>query len=408
MSVDFNISLTDTQNKIKKECIDWFNSESRKKNEPVFPILGISGSGKSTLISFIISEINLKDEEVRFVAFTGMASLVLVRKGLSACTIHRLIYDSYEVYDKITKKKKIAFKLKDKLDEKIKLIVVDEGSMVSENMMNELISFHIPIIMLGDYFQLQPIGGQINRFMFNTNYTRLSEPMRQALDNPIVWMANELRNGIRPKYGSYDGKVNVYSKRDFPEECLTDTDQILAGKNNTCDYINKIVRIKYNHIKSRYPVVGDRLICLKNNWEKCISENLLDTFLVNGLLGTVKGIQFIDSNQTYSLDFQPIFMNNTYFTNLLSDTLVFDDINCKDENYIADTFPQVFIRRQKIYLSGMQINKFSYGYCVTVYKMQGSQERKITYIDEVLNRNTYFNHFYTAITRAEEYCDIIM
>lgn len=365
-------------------------------------------SGKSTLLSFIIAELGLQDYEVAYCAYTGMASLVLIRKGLNATTIHRLIYIPVEVLDKETKKTKIIFKLKDNLPSEIKLIVVDEGSMVSEEMMSDLLSFNIPIMMLGDFFQLQPVGGKMNRFMTMTQYGVLDEPLRQALDSPIIWLSDQVRHGNIPKVGTYGDDVRVYHKSDFPEEILIESDQVIAGKNHTCSYLNKLIRIKFKGIKSRYPVDGDRLICVKNNWSKAISEGLLESYLVNGLIGTVSNLYYDNTKKLFKCNFKPIFMENTSFTGLLGDKLVFDDMECKDENHVISDYKSVAVKRHQLYSAGVNIDKFMYGNAITVYKMQGSQEKHITYVDEILRRDIYLNHFYTAVTRAEEKLDIVL
>lgn len=403
-----SITLTDAQNKKKNQIVDWFNSPSRLKNEPVFPLLGCSGSGKSSIIPYILEELNLNKDQVAYCAYTGMASLVLIKKGLSACTCHKLCYIPVEVEDKFTHKKKIIFKKKDELEGDIKLIVLDEGSMINEEMMNDILSFNIPVLMVGDYFQLQPVGGKMNMFMRMTQYGILDKPLRQALDNPIIWISDKLRHNELPKYGNYDNLVRIHRKSNFPEEVLYNTDQVIAGKNSTCDYLAKLIRIKFKKIKSKYPVDGDKLICIRNNWEKQIFENTLDVYLVNGLLGNVKNIRYKEQDKTFTCDFKPTFLENTYFNNLLSDKLTFDNVECKDENYVRDEYKDVAFSRIPLYSSATQINKFMFGDAITVYKMQGSQERHITYIDEVLNRNIYFNHFYTAVTRAEEELDIVM
>ena len=366
-------------------------------------------SGKSTIISYIVSELNLKEEEVAYCAYTGMASLVLIKKGLNACTIHRLIYIPVEIYDKVEKRKKTIFRKKTKEElNGIKLIVVDEGSMVNDDMMEDLLSFNIPIIMLGDFFQLQPVGGKINRFMLMKQYGVLDKPLRQALDNPIIWIADRLRHGIVPKIGSYgDGLVNVYSKHDFPEEILHDTDQIIAGKNKTCNKLNKFIRIRFQNTKSMYPVEGDKLICVRNDWDQMITERV-DTYLVNGLIGTCSGIEYDNVKEIFKLNFKPSFMDKTLFMNLIGDKLVFDDPDCKDENFVKDYYKDIAFNRFEIYSKGLTIDKFMFGNVITVYKMQGSQERHITYYDEVLRKDIYYNHFYTAVTRAEEKLDIIL
>lgn len=185
--------LTDKQNYAKNSCVYWY----KNKTKPTFTIAGVAGSGKSTIIEIIIEEMGLDKKNVRYCAYTGMASNVLIRKGNPATTIHKLIYDPIEVQDEKTKRKKIVFKLKETLDEDIRLIVVDEVSMVSQKMLDELLSFGIPILATGDPKQLPPIGSGMNKLLDNPDVF-LDEPLRQALDNPIIYIANLLRQGIKP------------------------------------------------------------------------------------------------------------------------------------------------------------------------------------------------------------------
>ena len=70
-------------------------------------------------------------------------------------------------------KPKKVFALKEKLNKKIKLIVLDEGSMVNKEIGEDLLSFQIPVIVLGDLNQLPPVFG--NPIFFKKSNDRFEE-----------------------------------------------------------------------------------------------------------------------------------------------------------------------------------------------------------------------------------------
>lgn len=397
------ISLTDKQNTIKNNAIEWYNNYTK----PVFTIAGVAGSGKTTLLSFITDELSISLEEIAFCAFTGMASCVLLRKGLPATTIHKLIYIPIEVTDEKTKKKKIAFKLREELDSSLKLIVVDEVSMVNDKMMEELIGFNIPIMVIGDPFQLQPVFGTMNQYL-NKPDGFLDEPLRQALESPIIWLSNEIRHKRKPKAGTMGDEVRIYNKKSFPMEILQDANQIIAGKNATCDRMNKIFRKNFLNIDSLLPKEHEKLICVRNNWNLVCSENGIETFLVNGLLGESTNVKYNKVTKTFELSFRPVFMEDSSFNGITGDLLMFNNPMCKDDDYIEEHYYSTAVARIPMQASNTYINKFQYGYCISCYKSQGSQFPHVLYFDEMLNRSIYYEHFYTAVTRAEERLDIVL
>lgn len=397
------ITLTDKQTKAKNSCLYWY----KNKTKPTFTIAGVAGSGKSTIISIIIQELGLNSNNVKFCAYTGMAANVLIRKGNPATTIHKLIYDPVEVIDEKTGRKKIVFKLKEKLDENIRLIVVDEVSMVSQKMLNELMSFGIPILATGDPKQLPPIGSGMNKLLDNPDIF-LDEPLRQALDNPIIYIANLLRQGIMPDYGSYGGKVNIYRKDAFPSRVIEEADQILAGRNATVDNLNRFYRKNILNKQTFLPTNGEKLICLKNNWDLRIQEKGIENFLVNGLIGIVDEMKIQPRAKVFTMNFKPVYFEVENFRKVIGDSLVFSDPNCKDDYYIQENYNYEYIMRKPFEASQTKINKFTYAYCTTVYKSQGSEFGNVLYYDEVLRRDLYFEHFYTAVTRAKEDLSIVI
>lgn len=397
------ITLTDKQNKGKNDCVYWF----KNKTKPTFTIAGVAGAGKSTLIAFIIEELHLSPENVKFCAYTGMAANVLIRKGNPATTIHKLIYDLVEIIDEKTKKKKIIFKLKEKLDESIRLIVVDEVSMVSQKMLNELMSFGIPILATGDPKQLPPIASDMNDLLSHPDVF-LDEPLRQALDNPIIYIANMLRQGIKPQHGSYGGKVNIYRRDAFPPHIIGDADQILAGRNKTVDNLNKFYRKHVLDKEIWLPTNGEKIICLKNNWDLRICERGIENYLVNGLIGITDNIKVQPRAKTFTIDLRPMYFEKEFFRKAYGDSLLFFDPLCKDDDYIEENYPYEHLMRNPLQASEIKINKFTYAYAITVYKSQGSEFNNVLYYDEMLRKDLYFQHFYTAVTRAKDELNIVL
>lgn len=120
-----------------------------KAHEAYTCIAGYAGSGKSTLVKFIIAALGLADDEVSYVAFTGKAAKVLQQKGCpNAMTAHKLLY-----YSKQKANGKFAFTPRKRLEnEDLRVVVVDEISMLPREMWELLLSHHIYVLALGDPF----------------------------------------------------------------------------------------------------------------------------------------------------------------------------------------------------------------------------------------------------------------
>lgn len=130
---------------------------------PVFRLFGYAGTGKTTLAKHFAENV---DGEVLFAAFTGKAAQVLRSRGATnARTIHSLIYrprGEETVEDEETGKTSVApmFSINRQSPlAKAALIIIDECSMVDEQLGKDLMSFGTPILVLGDPGQLPPVSG---------------------------------------------------------------------------------------------------------------------------------------------------------------------------------------------------------------------------------------------------------
>ena len=102
----------------------------------------IRDSGKSTGAGHVAEAV---DGDVVFAAYAGKAALVLRNKGCEgAQTIHSLIYRSRGVDEESP-----IFALnRDSAAAKAKLIIIDECSMVDEELGRDLLSFGTPVLVL--------------------------------------------------------------------------------------------------------------------------------------------------------------------------------------------------------------------------------------------------------------------
>ena len=386
-----NIILSDLQNKAMKLIRDWYTTFNVKR-KPYYVLAGIAGSGKTSIVNYLLEEMNI--ENAVTVAYTGMAASVLMRKGnKNSSTFHRLVYNTKVIEDEETKKKKFITELKSKEElEMIDLIIVDEYSMLPDNLIDDVLSFNKPVLFLGDPLQLPPIYGE-NRLKYDFF---LDEPHRQALDNPILAIANYARTQQfdKIKIGTYGDKVRVFSSIDFDEESLLNSDQIICCKNKTVNSMNKFIRNEYLGYKDNMIRENEKIMCIANNWGVTNKDGLS---LVNGLIGNATQVSIKPKAQFYEVDFTPAFTDT--FESVIIDKLKFEN---KESNSTVDLF------RSPILETVVKANEFVYGYAITCHKSQGSEFPYVTFMPEVLSKKDYHKIFYTGVTRASEKLDIIL
>jgi exodeoxyribonuclease-5 len=316
-------------------------------------------------------------DKTRFVTFTGKASLVLQRKGLPATTIHKLIYNAHKNY----KTGRFYFTLKSELEDDIDLIVIDEVSMVPMKLLQDLMSFNIPIVALGDPGQLEPIG-EDNGLLKKPDIF-LEEIHRQAEDNSIIRLSMMAREGKPIPYIADDPNIKVIQREEVSMGMLVWADQILCAKNATRRQINAEMR-EHLGFKGDLPNKGDKVICLRNYWDTLNDDGYP---LINGTIGNVTNIitgqDYGILGQRTLIDFQSDYSNPNYYGVEV------------DSNIFKGNAPMSQTLRTK-----RLICEFDFGYAITCHKSQGSEFEKVLIYEEYLKANTHARWLYTSITRA--------
>ena len=239
------IILNEQQEAIRKEAISWFKNSSSL----LFEISGPAGTGKSVLISEILKSLHLNSNQFLAMAYTGSAAMVMRKKGFPyARTIHSSLYECIEVPDIIdplaarfgAKGKRKKYVLRDYIDPNISLFFIDEAFMVPENMVEDILSFGIKVIVAGDHRQLPPIGGN-PAFLVGPNVHRLTQVMRQSFNNPIVYLANRVLNNQPIHSGTYGNNVMVIDDVEVTDKMLQFADCIICGTNKTREFMNSYI-----------------------------------------------------------------------------------------------------------------------------------------------------------------------
>ena len=437
------IVLTAQQEKAKNLISKWWNED----NNQIFVLAGYAGTGKTFLVDYIVKNVlKLEKERVAFVAPTGKAASILIKKGRTeASTIHRLIYNAVEkeyeteIDGKKIKSKKIEF-LKVPEIFGYDLLVVDEISMVEEKILEDLMSYGIRILCCGDAGQLPAIF-KSNNLLENPDFT-LTEIVRQAEDNAIICLATMARNGIRIPEGNYgNGDVIVINRNNLSEDDFkfisSSVDQIICGTNATRKNLNEKIR-SWKGIdieKNKFPLKGEKVICTTNNWEISLDEKN-EYSLVNGIILEAQTDSLIldPSLKLGSIELKADFLDNSV-PDILFDSSIFSEGSYSFEAWqrayllddgtfsIKDIFwkkkdgelKEDFFKRKKEELirkhnaiSDKQISRIEFAYAISCHKSQGSEFDSVIVFDEsFIFRNDAKKWLYTAITRAKKKLIII-
>lgn len=390
-------------NRMQKQGFELAKDWWAKSDEQIFKIAGYAGTGKTYLSGVIADE--LAGEKVAFCAYTGKAALVMRQRGMNATTIHQLIYniemrlvphkndDGIVIY-----KRKMVSALKDRLDPKPSLILVDESSMVSEKILDDLLSFGIPIIAVGDPFQLPPVGSKDSDLLIDPDVT-LEEIMRQDDGSPIVYLAEKIRKGL-PLADDESAADCIWQidKNTVDKDTANIfkwSDQIIAGRNATVAKINQMTR-EYMGFTDRLPMVGDKIICKRNAWDVLLKGDKFTTALVNGLIGTCRAVNQIEKTDKVPWRDKPL-MTSDYYLNLrpiFEDTAEFKDIPFDPESFYETSENRKWMKKMI----------FQFAYCITCHAAQGSEwDNVVLYDDSWHDREDPFFQArwrYTGITRA--------
>lgn len=434
-------------------------------------VIGAAGTGKTTIqkgstqaliangslgrLNAEHRHLNKESYGIAICAYTRRATNN-IRKNLSSdlqqscLTIHKLLeYQPVEetVVDPNTGKEKTTKPFRpmrnaeNPLPESLSVIVIEEASMVSLELFNELLAAcpHNPqLVFLGDIQQLPPVFGSaiLGYKMLELPVVELTEVYRQALESPILSLAHRILSG-KPidkaglKEMSVKGKLTLHPwvkriaadsatitlAKFFIRELDTgkynpETDGILIPFNKSCgtDELNKhiatqIARKEYKSVyeiihgwKKSYYTVGDK--CLYER-EDAIIKKIEENPQFTGMKPRPESMdidywgQGGDARAAEDMD---DFLMSTVATGGEEDgERKMRAASHMITLYLLDSERTITIK------SAGEIDALTLGYAITVHKSQGSEWPKV-YLCLHNSHNTMLQRelLYTAVTRAKE------
>lgn len=404
------------QEKALKAIAAWLADPNAKQT---FYLAGAAGSGKSTITKHAVGDVRGR---VVFCAPTGKSALVMRRKGCNgARTIHQCIYrpagdpPSPEVIAKLREEIKRLYVVNepgarataDKLVEQLKrseedskrkgprfslnlesdlktaaVGVVDECSMVDRFVGQDLESYGTKLLVIGDPNQLPPVYGT-GYFTSREPDAYLDEIHRQALDSPILRLADLARHGKPLPLGSTGDGVDVRRYGDPSlESRAMEAEMIIVGRNRTRHAANAKIRRLLGRGGEPAPVSGDRVLCRRNNHE---------LGLLNGSSWTVDRCVPDLEKMTAKIEVRSTEDDR-------------DRVECS-------TWLHHFMAREEELQghSRRDNDEFSYGWAITAHSAQGSQYDDVLVFDESKQFGKDApKHLYTAITRAAKTLTVVI
>jgi exodeoxyribonuclease-5 len=369
-----------TPSDVQWQAIQAIRAWYREPGHPqVFYLAGYAGTGKSTIVAHAIKELRLS--KVETATYTGKAASVLRKKGVDAArTIHSLIYMPEE--DEATGE--VTFVLAwegDAAD--AQLIVLDECSMVDEEMARDVLSFGKKVLVMGDPGQLPPINGP-GFFQAMEPDFFLEEVHRQAMDSPILRLATIARQGKPLPLGAWDDSQGFRSAvlphtADNQSNLYRPETQPLCGTHRVRWGYTGRIRRKLG-LEGIMPLKGEPVICCRNNRDAGVLNGQFGQLLLNP--------EALDDGVHWNLSVQ---MEDQRFP--------LDGIAAHPWLF-QQHYDTAIEKPRRVYRG---IHEFDYGYVITCHKAQGSEWPDVTIVDDgrVFRENQH-KWRYTAITRASE------
>jgi hypothetical protein len=317
-----HITLTSDQQMVLENLEIFLNNDFS-----IFILKGYAGSGKTTLLKGLVDYLKEIERKYQLMAPTGRAAKVINQKtGFEATTIHKGIY-SFEDLEEIESKDKdeplsfiYYYKIRNNPDIEGSILIIDEASMVSDNLsqgeffrfgsgylLSDILSYSrilnekskTKIIFIGDPAQLPPIGMNFSpameerylqeKYKLKSESTEMKEVKRQASYNGILISASKIRkcltSGFFNDFDLIENGKDIFNPN---YESFLDTYKsiqgikvIIAFKNKTALDLNMTIR--NDRFGDNLPIQqGDMIIVGSNNYRLGI---------MNGEFGVVSNVE---------------------------------------------------------------------------------------------------------------------
>ena len=337
---------SEDQEEAYHKFVKWMATKSSQE----FRLGGLAGTGKTTMVR----RFREKMGDCEVITPTAKAAEVLTKKGVPASTVHSLFYRfQREEIDENGKSKPIFIEKKTDVD----FLIVDEASMITEKMRNQILRYSNRVVWVGDYGQLPPVETDaeagLSGVLKEDNLDAKLTNIHRTGDASILDFAGFLRGGGNPlEFKSDSDSVRVSKLIQSPDDLANDLAKsgewpVICATNSAVGKMNEAFRRVFGITKPLQS--GLKIVCTKNNFVHKIC---------NGQMFTVKYVQY--------------------------STI---------ETECGRSFPVSFTKA-----NNKSIVEIADGFAITCHKAQGSEWPNIAVIEDI---HSIPQWRYTAATRVQ-------
>lgn len=192
--------MTEDQQKAREFLNNYFASCQRNRTS-FAALLGNAGTGKTWLLGDWLKGLLKERPNLNIIAGAPTNKAVdVLRSKMPDLPIGFRTLDSFLGYGiKRNDDREVVRHMRDNgAGTGVDLVVMDEGSMIKKEYHTELGRRRVPVLYSGDPFQLEPVGEPLSEALGVDSIT-MRQPCRQAEGNPILDLAQYLRDRIEDK-----------------------------------------------------------------------------------------------------------------------------------------------------------------------------------------------------------------
>ena len=216
---------------------------------------GSAGTGKTFLVNKLMEYIGVNQRDsVYLTAPTNKALAVLRSKTTTEGNIiFSTVHSALKLKRRWNKKGEVFFKQEysEKYPpfENCRMAIIDEASMLNEEILEYLEQYSFPILFIGDEKQLNPVGEEHSP-VFHKHWRTftLTEIVRQGKDNPIIELSRDIKRiwSRQERLNELSGYLYSNDREKVIEKLAkvngTDELKYLAWTNAEVDIMNYAVR----------------------------------------------------------------------------------------------------------------------------------------------------------------------
>lgn len=251
-------------------------------------------------------------------------------------------------------------------------ILCDEFSMVPAQMGEDLVSYGVPIVMVGDPFQLPPVKAKAywDGMRAQSVLTKIERQKGPGAGIPLA--GERLRKGLEVQPNE---SVRLWRRNSMPDENFLKADQILVGTHKTRERLCRFVR-RLRGYDTSHPVAGEKVVAVYNDRQNGI---------MNGEIYEVLRSELTRGDTVTIMDLRDPYGK------------VIEGVRAWTEGFEG---------RSKTEFLDSEYGKFWFGYAITVHQSQGSEWPHVIVCDDWPG-DGHDRWLYTGLTRASREVDWI-